>query len=751
MIKRFIPILGIVFISLLFFWQFILKGLLPIPSDTIIGLYHPYRDLYANTNPNGIAYKNFLITDPVRQTFPWRNLSINDLKNLQIPSWNPNSFAGNPNIANQQSAVFYPLNLLFFLLPFNFSWSVLILLEPILGGIFMYLFLRNLKLDEYSSFFGAIVFSFSGFFVSWMEWGTIIHSALWLPLILLSIDKIKDSISVKKSLISWSVVFVFSMVVSLFAGHLQTFFYISIVALIYQLVNIYSDKNKKLLFTYLSLLVIFIVISLIQIIPTINFILQSARNSDLPNFNNDGWFIPWQHLIQFIVPDFFGNPTTLNYWGTWNYGELVGYVGIIPLIFSFYALLYKRNNKIFLFGSLFFISLIFALPTFVAKIPFIFHVPFVSSSQPTRLLFISDFCLSILSAFGFNLYMNEKRNKRLYPVVAILGVILLVIFGLVYFGNGMGISTVNLLTIKRNLIFPCIIFIVSGLSLFMKDLLNPKYKKYLFLFIILITIFDLFRFFSKFETFSKSEYLYPQTKTLNFLESNLGNNRFATNDERIMAPNFSIMYKLNTVEGYDPLYLQRYGEFISAVNRNKPDISSPFGFNRIVRVTNFNSNLINLLGIKYILSLDEMSNANFVKAFEEGQTKIYENKNVLPKAFFVTSTTSVTNKQDAINFLFNSQNLGSEAVVEDKIAPRTYSKGYAEIVNYKNNEVILKTKLQNEGFLVLTDSYYPTWHARIGNDMNKLHDTKIYRTDYNFRGILVPKGENFIVFKNSLL
>ncbi len=65
MIRRFIPYLVIVFFVFVFFWQFFVKGLLPIPSDTIIGLYHPYRDLYSSDYPNGIPYKNFLITDPV--------------------------------------------------------------------------------------------------------------------------------------------------------------------------------------------------------------------------------------------------------------------------------------------------------------------------------------------------------------------------------------------------------------------------------------------------------------------------------------------------------------------------------------------------------------------------------------------------------------------------------------------------------------------------------------------------------------
>src|SRR5258708_2516312 len=127
--KKIIPILILAAIVLSFFKSFFLQNLLPIPSDTIVGLYYPFRDLYASTNPNGLPFKNFLITDPVRQQYPWRNLSIDLEKKMQLPLWNPYSFAGTPLLANFQSAPFYPLNLLFFLLPFSTAWSVLIILQ----------------------------------------------------------------------------------------------------------------------------------------------------------------------------------------------------------------------------------------------------------------------------------------------------------------------------------------------------------------------------------------------------------------------------------------------------------------------------------------------------------------------------------------------------------------------------------------------------------------------------------------------
>src|SRR5579871_5293766 len=92
--RKFFPIVIIIAVVLFFFKPFIVQKLLPIPTDTIVGLYYPFRDLYAPTNPRGIPFHNSLITDPVRQLYPWRKLAIALEKKNQIPLWNPYTFAG---------------------------------------------------------------------------------------------------------------------------------------------------------------------------------------------------------------------------------------------------------------------------------------------------------------------------------------------------------------------------------------------------------------------------------------------------------------------------------------------------------------------------------------------------------------------------------------------------------------------------------------------------------------------------------
>ncbi len=760
--------IGLLFIlCVIFFWQFLLKGLLPIPSDTIVGLYYPFRDIYAKTNPNGLPYKNFLVTDPVRQTYPWRNLSISQLKSGSLPLWNPYNFAGAPLLANFQSAVFYPFNILFFILPFSLSWSILILIEPLLAGLFLFLYLDNLKLKKEASFLGAVAFSFSGFFIAWLEWGTILNTALWLPLILLSVDKIfgndlrLKTYDLRKKII-WSVIFVFSLSASFFAGHLQTFFYLSLISFFYFLARfVQHGKSLKTLGLFVLCSLFFVLITAVQWLPTLRFILLSARNVDLPGYTSAGWFIPWQNLVQFVAPDFFGNPATLNYFGVWNYGEFIGYIGIFPLVIALFALFFRRDKKTLFFGTVFFVSLILAFPTIFAKIPFKFNFPFISTAQPTRMMFLIDFSLSVLAALGFDYFISLKNKK---PVLYILGAFFLLfagLWGFVLVFHGNLITPENLRVAKQNLILPTILFVVVSVLLLVQLLSFEKYFKSRGLYIaliscllILITVFDLFRFGWKFEPFTNKDYLFPSSSVISFLQNQNRKEPFRvmSTDSRILPPNFSIMYKIQTLDGYDPLYLQRYGELMAAVGRQSSDINPPFGFNRIITPQDPESRIIDLLNVKYVLSLDTLTSSNLNLVFSDGKTNVYANKLALPRAFFVPDTLMVNSNQDAIDAMFAvNYALNSRAVVEN-VSPADknnfqsqWSQGELQFTEYGDNKIVIKTQNQGKGFLVLTDSYYPTWHATIDGK-----ETKIYLTDYNFRGIIVPKGEHTIEFYDTL-
>lgn len=755
--KSFFTPLVFFIVSVAFFFQNVfIHQQLPIPSDTIVGLYHPFRDAWAKQYPNGIPFKNFLITDPVRQQYPWKELVIHIEKSGEMPLWNPYSFAGTPLLANFQSAPFYPFNVVLMFLSMQYGWGFFILAQMLMAGCFLYIYLRNLGINLWASVIGALTFSFSGFSIAWLEWGTVIHTALWLPIILFAIDKIfagfKRKEKTTNSFLLYIGILLFSLISSFFAGHLQTFFYLFFIVCSYLFLRFWQNKeSSRLVVSFLIAFLIFGMVTSVQWLPTYQFITESARSIDQAYWQREGWFLPVPHLLQFIVPDFFGNPSTLNYWGVWNYAELIGYVGILPLIMAFYSIFFRRDKETAFFTLLLFTALIFALPTIFAKIPYLFSFPFISTAQPTRLLFVIDFSLAVLCSFGIDAFLKERSIKKIFVIAGCFMSIFFVIWIYVILGNDILqlVSKENIEVTKRNLFLPTALLITSSFLLLIYSYLPRKFHTIFYILIITLVSFDVIRFGQKFTPFTDSRYLFPSTKTLTFLQENTGNYRIMSVDSRILPPNFSVMYRLQDVGGYDPLFIQRYAELVAASERGKPDISPPFGFNRIITPHRFDSKIIDLLGVKYILSLSELSSPKLKKVFQEGQTRVYENINAFPRAFFVESGGRVLLKEQAMTYLFKKDvDLRRNVVIEDPMTShiKSFSIGKAEIIEYSENRVIIKTTNLGDGLLILTDSFYPTWKAIIDEQQ-----VQIYRADYNFRGIFVPRGTHTVEFYNTLL
>ncbi|KKR34308.1 MAG: hypothetical protein UT63_C0003G0024 [Candidatus Gottesmanbacteria bacterium GW2011_GWC2_39_8] len=780
--------LGLVFV---FFAPFFLKGRIPIPADTVLGLYHPWRDVRWEGRTGDYPYKNFLITDPVRQQYPWRYISLESLKKGNIPLWNPYNGAGEPLLANFQSAPFYPLNLLFFLLPFKTAWGLLVILQMVLGGLFMYLFLDYWKLHRFASFIGSVAFVFSGFSIAWLEWNTIGHTVLWLPLILLSKERLLKKLSWK-----WILILIFSECSAILAGHLQFLFYLLILSNLYLFVRIiqlstkdcwrsrsglsrrsgiplwrrllpmlHRDRNdilNRIIRKYLPFLIIgFIVFAITspQWLPAIEYIKLSSRNLDQMNWmNKEGWFLPWQNLIQFISPDFFGNPASMNYYGVWNYGEMIGYIGLFPLILAFYAILFRRDRKTLFFSFILFGALIFALPTVVAKWPFAANIPFISTSQPTRLIMLVDLSLAVLSALGLDYFLKNKNKQK--DLLKIILVFLLIFTGIyVLFGSKFirDLEISKLAISRRNLYLPTFVFITLLLSytvsLFNKN--NKKLNQLVIVFLIIVSVLDLLRFAQKFTPFTKSELVFPKTETISFLQNKtkaypwriLGVD-YLSNQKRIFPPNISTAYKLYSTDTYDPLIVKNYQEFFGILEWGLINIPA-LSLNRTIMINNFNSRLVDLLGVKYIAAIKDVVSPNLKFLFKEGETRVYENLEVYPRAFMVYETRSASDKRETARLLLDpSVDLHKVAILEKEniVLNNKSTVNSLEIINYEDNEVEINVNTENKGILILTDVYYPSWKATIDGK-----ETKIIKTDYTFRGVVVPEGSHKVKFYINLI
>ena len=72
-----------------------------------------------------------------------------------------------------------------FFLPFDVAFNAIIILHFFLGGLFTYLFLKDLKVNSTGALISGLIFMLSGYLLSVHSLLTILLSSVWTPLIMM--------------------------------------------------------------------------------------------------------------------------------------------------------------------------------------------------------------------------------------------------------------------------------------------------------------------------------------------------------------------------------------------------------------------------------------------------------------------------------------------------------------------------------------------------------------------------------------
>lgn len=735
-LHRIWPILALVFLWVLFAFPYFGKGLIPFPSTYLVTFFPPWSASYA------MPVKNNAMPDIITQIYPWKHLTIESLKNGHIPLWNPYSFAGTVHAGNYQSAVFSPFNVLFFIFSFVDAWSIYILLQPILAGLGMYLFIRVLDRSKAAATLGAVAYMFCGFMTTWMAYGTLGYAALPLPWALWLVTKIMKGKSV------WYFpVLSLSIAVSFFSGHFQISLYVLGAVVAYIVFVTLSNRMWKqgialLLFTALGVL-----LATPQILLTLNAYGASTRNTSFVKAE----VIPWRYLITLFSPDFYGNPVTRNDWFG-HYAEWASYVGIIPLLLAIVAVARKLKGYIRFFAALGCMSLFLAYPTPLNDLLFALKLPAISTSAASRIMILFSFSLAALAGFGLDELLSawkEKNRKFITWFAAAWLLFLAVVWFMVlvvkpFPPEWLGVA-------KRNCILP------TGLTLAVLFLMIlgciRKFKYYVLLVVLLIglAMLDSYRYASKWMPFDKKEFVYPQTASLTFLQKIVGSTRVFGN----IGGESGVMFHLPLLEGYDAMYQARYGEFLNAVSTGKV---TPGG-RSVVMVDKhgiYTKEALQLLGVRYIyhrvsdgrnvwaFPVWEYQDNRMKQIYKDEQYEIYEDMDVFPRVFLASGYAVAKSDQQIIDMLFLKGLNRKDTLVLEKepyIRPQA-GDGKAELLEYLPNSVRIRTESIVPKLLFLSDVYDEGWEARIDGSR-----TYIYRADYDFRAVAVPAGTHEIEYR----
>lgn len=762
------PYILLITLCLIFFYPVWFNKKIPLPLDALVGAYYPWLD-YKWGYVVGVPFKNIALSDVFSQLYPWRILSMESFRHGQWPLWNPYSLSGMPLLANWQSAPFYPLNIFMLIFGDLWGWTLLIIAQPVLSLYFMYLYLRQIRLKTINSLIGAVVFSFSGFMVTYMQYGTSGQILLWLPLQLYLLEK---HIRTNKNI--FLAFFALTCFPILTGGFFQPAVYALGVSFFYGLIRLWQTSPSKIrsIGIFFLFLIIGISTASVQLFPTLELFQYSIRLSDLHIYEYQLGLLPLKNFIMFFAPDFFGNPATNNFWGVLAYHETTGYFGIASIVLVITAISKYRKNVYFFFFSLVFLgSLLLSFKNPLSQLIYQMEVPGLSTGYASRALMLTSFSASVLAALGSqNLKSRRTLITSFLLSLSLFSFFLLIAYQYQFSKTGsysiltsfFGIDgLLHLRTAIRNIVLPLGLIVIFSLMLYF-----IKSKKTLLIAVLILISFDLLRFGHKFTPFSPTQMADLSVPVIEFLQENTGEYRIEREWGPLLPPNTWIYSRLYSPSGYDPLSIKSYARWYKIYQREQlDDLSQPINieenrFTRYLETQGYQSSFLDLVGVKYLVALKRDREGNidskgqylnskipkdkFKPVFEEGATVILENQSVLPRVILYDKFLVESNDLRALEKLQDSINFRDELIINQYPLFTQHSitsSDTAIIESYTPNKILIATETQKPSFLMLTDTYFPGWNAFVDGI-----PSTIYTADGIFRALEIPPGKHSIVF-----
>lgn len=652
--------------------------------------------------------------------YPYRHFQIENFKKGKFPLWAPEISTGYPLLA--AGVALYPLNFLAVMLPLNESVNFTIFTTYFLIGLFTYFYLLEIKLSRKSAIFGAIAMMFGGHTLNQLlHWDMVVTFAYFMGEMFL-IEKM-----VKSGKVIYSLLLGVFLGIQFLGGHPQMLFYSLLFLGLYWLLItiILRQKFIKSLCLFILFILLGVGMGMAQLLPEYEFTKNSDRGSGLSEASIARFNFPASDISTFVMPfASFDDSQTIEafHHNGWPQDERYTYMGILALIFAFLAILTQFRRKprvIFFTGTLIF----FLLLSFGTGSVFGFLLtkpPLNLFRLPLRFLMLVDVSLALLAAFGFEEVMKwlGKLNKK--GRYALVGASLLIIASFIdlwYWGTSWKLHPA-----------------VSAKDWYQTPEVVKFLKEHL----------------QNQERATTEYYYYPSVKIF-LTQRHLWDEPQTLINLRNLLPAFNnLLYDIPMAVGaansggikikrYNDLEMETFFNGIEYTSLDKIKLSDSYLFiNRLtgVRYVIFSKELPSGLGLSKVFQTD----------FKNGQDNIYvyEFFDYYPRTFMVGQAKVEEPEKIKEHLLKVDFDPKQTVFLEEKTdwGAQGAMAASAQFEKYEDQEVKIKTQASSDGFLFLSDAYYPGWKAYVDGQ-----EKKIYLANYAFRAVEVPQGEHEVIFK----
>lgn len=707
--------------------------------------------------------------------YPTYSYVAQQVKAGTIPLWNPHLFAGMPLAADVQSAIFYPLNWILFLLAQvdygSLEW--LLIAHYWLAATFTYLFLRDLGISRPAALLGGVVYGFCGFMTAHFGHLPMVPVATWLPLILLCLRR--AHLHRGTAGWAWAVAGGLFTALSLLAGHVQIFAYGLLAAGLLWIVLLFAEKitlryAAQWILKGALVVGIALAIGAVQLLPSVELASQSVRASvsyeEASEFPNQP-----VTMLNLLLPRVYGSsPTTYNL-GTYQTTENWGYTGVVTLALAALGLVLVRGRMPAYFALLAVLAVVLMLGdlTIVGGWIFKFAPGFNKLRDAGRALGLLGLALAGLSAYGLDGLVSalraggEARRNVLWWLVGIGAVLAVATFGVmpalmkevvvgdpgVLYGRVPGaINDLGMFILWLGLLAA-----ISWAAL--RGRIGPEAVGWL---VLALLVLDLFSPNSRFNpTLEDATAGFNNYDALAVLHDRTQDPRTGiplrvnsdTNVQDRWQPSNAVLHDLYDTGGaWNPLKLERYDYLWSTAKRypETPLYDLTGAAYEVVSPT------LPLQPGQPITSTvaPHVGQDKWEEIYQDSEVDIYHNKNALPRAFLVHES-YIENRPEAMLLAFRrfdrdprhtvilESGQGVESTLPGTAEPNALQGESVRATSYTPNSVDLDVKATAPGWLVLTDAWYPGWEATVDGK-----PVPIEPADYAYRAVKIEPGTHTV-------
>ena len=690
----------------------------------------------------------------------------------ESPFWNPNVFAGSPQVADPQSLIFTPPYLLLALLDPNPGFQAMDAVTFAmlwLAGVAVLLFCLDKGWGPAAGLVAAFAFANGGSAAWRIQHTGEVLSFCWFGVTLWLLARALDRRSILYGAASGATAAL------MIIGRDQIAYLCALVLAIYAVWDLFFNgpfwpRLKSALPALTAAIAVGVVLIAVPIALTIALAAESIR-VDIGYEGAARGSLPPASFLTLIVANLFGTDGPMkDYWGPpssqiWGPNELALarnmadiYVGALPIV-AIAAIgmvrgaLARREILCLLLATI--LMVLFALGDFTPFFRAAYQLPGINLfRRPADATFPIGGLLALLGGYCVHAALADRRpmSRTSAAIGAAVVLFLLVVCTGVAFDKG------RLQQATPALMLGAILMLGSGLAMVLGRKLAMRHAHALLLIVAGLMTIDLGVSNGPNESTALPSATYdallPQTTndTIALLKHKIAEGSAPDRRDRVeMAavgfewPNIGMIQGFDHWLGYNPIVLKDFAEATGAIDH----VAIPEQRKFSPLFPGYRSVMADLLGVRWIAT--GVPAGDLDKTFKPGdlveiaRTKdayVYENPRALPRVLLATDARKAEFTTMKTSGMWPDVDYRRTVLLEDApTATLARAPGSALLVSYANTRVIIEADAPDGGWVVLNDVWHPWWTAEVDGK-----PAPIERANVIFRAVATPPGKHRVEF-----